>query len=132
MPHLKFQHPAKFLFTVYILILGLAGVANIWINYLAKGLAWDIYTVAEPVWVLCSVVIVVMCTSMRRLVIAIIVLLFLDSFVDKCAMGDGAWWGSPPLLVMWKWKSPDLHKFIHGYWACTWEIQVTLRCIAMA
>ncbi|MGO8838279.1 MAG: hypothetical protein ACLQAH_03805 [Limisphaerales bacterium] len=109
-----------------------AAVANIWINYLGKGSVWDIYTVVEPFWVLCSIVVVTICASMRRLVIAIIVLLFLDSFVDKCAMGDGAWWGGPPLLVMWKWNAPDCHKLIHDYWAATWTIQVPLRCVAMA
>jgi len=132
MRHLKFQLPTMVIFAAYIILLSLAGMANIWINYIGKGSIWDIYAVVEPFWVLCSAVAVTVCSSMRRLVMVIIVLLFLDSFVDKCAMGDGAWWGGPPLLVMWKWNAPDCHKLIHEYWAATWSIQVPLRCVAMA
>jgi hypothetical protein len=64
----------------------------------------------------------------------VIALLFLDSFVDLCAMGQSSWWGGPPLLTEWKWNclGANFHKLIYGYWACTWAIQVPLRCVALA
>ena len=77
-----------------------------------------------------------MCGSRRRLVLAVIALLFLDSFVDLCAMGNHCWWAGPSLLIEWKWQSLRedhlLYKFVYAYWACTWGMQVPLRRIAMA
>jgi hypothetical protein len=124
------------LMPIYAIILSTAAAANIRINYLGKGSHWDIYAAAEILWVLCSVLIVPACTSLKRLVLAIIALQFLDSFVDLCAMGNPCWWASPRILIEWKWNAlADAHvlqKYIYLYWACTWAIQVPLRCFAIA
>jgi hypothetical protein len=70
------------------------------------------------------------------LAVAVIALLFLDSFVDLCAMGEQPWWAGPSLLIPWKWNSiieqHDFQKYLYGYWAITWAMQVPLRCLAMA
>jgi hypothetical protein len=131
---LKLNHLTLALIVAYALVLSAGAAANIWINYLGKGSTWDIYPAAESFWVLCSVVVVLLCGSMRRLVIAVIALLFLDSWVDLCAMGEHSWWAGPPLLTEWKWNTlgANFHTLIYGYWAFTWAIQVPLRCIAMA
>jgi hypothetical protein len=102
MRHLKLNHPVVVLFIAYTIILSAGAAANIWINYVGKGLVWDIYPLAKPFWAPCSILVVVICGSTRRLVITIIALLFLDSFVDLCAMGGHSWWGGPPLLIEWK------------------------------
>ena len=130
----KLNHLSLLLMIAYGLALSIGAAANIWINYRGKGSTWDIYPVAESFWVLCSIAVVVMCASTRRLTVIVIALLFLDSFVDLCAMGQHSWWGGPPLLTEWKWNSlgANFHKLIYGYWACTWAIQVPLRCVAMA
>lgn len=130
----KVRHPIIVLFIGYILILSGAAAFNIWINYLGKRSTWDLYPAAESFWVICSIAVVVMCRSMRRLPIVIIALLFLDSFVDLCAMGPRSWWGGPPFLIEWKWNSlgVNFYKLIYGYWAWTWAIQVPLRCVALA
>jgi hypothetical protein len=117
-------------------ILGAGAVVNIRINYLGKGGTWDIYPAAEIFWVVCSVVVVAWCTSLKRLVAAVVGCQFLDSFVDLSAMGNHAWWGGPPVLVEWKWnalfEAHVFEKYIYGYWACTWAVQVPVRCIGMA
>jgi hypothetical protein len=73
---------------------------------------------------------------MKRLVWIVIVLMFLDSFVDLCAMGHECWWTGPPVLVEWKWdalKSQGvIYRCLYAYWAVTWGMQVPLRCFALA
>src|SRR5579862_9761854 len=81
------------LMVVSAVILGAGAVVNIRMNYLGKGGTWDIYPVAEIFWVGCSVFVVGWCTSLKRLVAAVVGFQFLDSFVDLCAMGNHAWWG---------------------------------------
>ena len=124
--------------SIYALLLAFEAAVNIRINYLGKGSTWDIYPFAEAFWVLCSVLVVAFCTSARRLAMAIVALLFLDSFVDVCAMGTRCWWSGPPLLVEWKWVMralSDAHRLdqlMYAYWICTWGMQVPLRCFAIA
>ena len=93
--------------SIYALLLALEAVVNVRINYLGKGSTWDIYPFAEAFWVLCSVLVVAFCTSSRRLALAVVALLFLDSFVDVCAMGTRCWWSGPPVLVEWKWQCAE-------------------------
>jgi hypothetical protein len=118
------------------LLLTVYAAGNVAINYVGKGSTWDIYPFAELFWVACSLVAIAMCTSPKRLVIAVIALLFLDSFVDLCAMGNPYWWARPPVLVEWKWdslrESNRLYSLVYSYWFCTWGLQVPLRCFAMA
>jgi hypothetical protein len=66
----------------------------------------------------------------------VIALMFLDSWVDACAMGNVRWWAGPPVQVGWKWDAlraaNRLYPLLYGYWACTWVLQVPARCLAMA
>jgi hypothetical protein len=121
---------------VLTLLLTVYAAGNVAINYLGKGSQWDVYPAAELGWVIVSVVVVAKTTSPRRLFVAVIVLLLLDSFVDECAMGNACWWASPPVLVEWKWSelrdSGRLYPLIYGYWFCTWGLQVPARCFALA
>jgi hypothetical protein len=132
----KLKKPTPALIVVYAVALSTGAAANIRINFIAKGSAWDFYPAAEILWVLCSVAILAMCGSMKHLAIAVIALLFLDSFVDVCAMGQRFWWAGPHLLVEWKWdwlsEHRALHKYVYAYWIVTWGMQVPLRCLAMA
>jgi hypothetical protein len=50
----------------YALAITVYGAGNVWINYLGKGSHWDIYPVAEALWVAASIAAVAMCTSGRR------------------------------------------------------------------
>ena len=74
--------------------------------------------------------------SLRALVGVVIALMFLDSFVDVCAMGHESWWAGPPVLVEWKWDDlrtrGEIYRWVYAYWAVTWGMQVPLRCFAMA
>jgi hypothetical protein len=65
--------------------------------------------------VLCSVVVVAMCGPMKRLALAVIAMLFLDSLVDFCAMGQRSWWAGPPVLIEWKWASLSEHHLLHAF-----------------
>src|SRR2546421_8611342 len=83
----------------YALVLSALGGANVWINFIGKGRRWDLYPLAQAFWVACSVVVVIVLAraarggpSMKRLAAAVIILMFLDSFVDLCAMGHQSWW----------------------------------------
>jgi len=122
----------------YTLALVATGAANIGINYYAKGWTWDLYPVAECVWVLCSIAVVAVTAraSPRRLVLVLIALQFLDSFVDACAMGHPTWWAGRPVLIEWEWEAlrtrGHLYPAIYAYWACTWALQVPWRCVAIA
>ena len=123
----------------YALVLGVEGGANVWINYVGKGRTWDLYPLAQAFWVACSVVAVVVLArrpSTTRLVAVVIVLMFLDSFVDVCAMGHECWWAGPPVLVEWKWDAlrarGEMYRYLYAYWAVTWGMQVPLRCFAIA
>ena len=133
------------LLIAYALVLGIEAVANIVINFVGKGLAWDLYPLAELFWVVCSVMVVVVMAlraSMKRpvrgarLAWVVIGLMFLDSFVDACAMGHANWWAGPPLLIEWKWDALRargvLYHWLYAYWAVTWGMQVPLRCFAIA
>ena len=132
----KLKTPMPALFVAYGFALNVGAAANIRINYVAKGSAWDFYPAVEILWVLCSVAVLAMCGSMERLIVAVIALLFLDSFVDVCAMGQKFWWAGPHLLVEWKWDwlsdHHALHKYVYAYWIVTWGMQVPLRCVALA
>jgi len=130
------------LLIAYALVLGIEAVANIVINFVGKGLAWDLYPLAELFWVMCSVIVVVVMArrvSMKRharLAWVVIGLMFLDSFVDACAMGHANWWASPPALIEWTWDALRargvLYHCLYAYWAVTWGMQVPLRCFAIA
>jgi hypothetical protein len=133
------QAKPRFLLVAYALVLSVEGGANVWINFIGKGRTWDLYPLAEAFWVACSVVVVIVLArrpSMKRLAAVVIVLMFLDSFVDVCAMGGESWWAGPPVLVPWKWdalKAQDaLYRHLYPYWAVTWGMQAPLRCFAMA
>ena len=96
----------------YSLVLSIEGGANVWINFIGKGRTWDLYPLAQTFWVACSVVVVIVLAraargrpSMKRLAAVVIVLMFLDSFVDLCAMGHENWWAKPPVLLEWKWDA---------------------------
>ena len=69
-------------------------------------------------------------------VCVLIGLMFLDSWVDVCAMGGASWWAGPPVLVEWKWDDLRargvIYQWVYAYWAVTWGMQVPLRCFAMA
>ena len=123
----------------YALVLSALGGANVWINFIGKGRTWDLYPLAEAFWVACSIVAVIVLArrpSVKRLAGVVIVLMFLDSFVDPCAMGHESWWAGPPVLVEWKWDAlraqGALYRYLYAYWAVTWGMQVPLRCFAMA
>ncbi len=129
---LMLSTPSRRLTVIYPVALSVGGAVNIWINHVAKG-SWDFYLIAQIVWVLCSIFVVAICSSIKRLVIAVIFLLFLDSFVDMCAMGDPFWWGTPPRLTEWIWQTkPHGERLVGAYWLCMWGFQVPLRCLAMA
>jgi hypothetical protein len=132
----------RLLLVGYALVLSVEGGANVWINFIGKGRTWDLYPLAEAFWVACSVVVVVVIVlarrrpSMKRLAAVVIVLMFLDSFVDLCAMGHESWWAGPPVLVEWKWDALRaqgvIYRYLYAYWAVTWGMQVPLRCFAIA
>jgi hypothetical protein len=124
--------PTLVLAVAYAFIISAGAAANIWINHVAKG-SWDFYPVAEILWVLCSIFALTICGTTRGLVLAVIALLFIDSFADVCAMGDPFWWGTPPRLVQWAVETKAHgERLTCAYWLCTWGLQVPLRCIAMA
>ncbi|HEY5042769.1 MAG TPA: hypothetical protein VIK53_12280 [Verrucomicrobiae bacterium] len=128
----KLNTPTLVLAVAYAFIISASAVANIWINHVAKG-SWDFYPVAEILWVLCSIFILAICGTTRGLVLAVIALLFLDSFVDICAMGDPFWWGTPPRLIQWIWETrPHGERLVSAYWLCLGGLQIPLRCFAMA
>jgi hypothetical protein len=129
----------RFLLVAYALVLSTEAGANIAINFVGKGRTWDLYPVAELFWVACSVAVVIALArrpSMKRLAWVVVALMFLDSFVDLCAMGHANWWASPPVLIEWKWDALRsrgvLYHCIYAYWAVTWGMQVPLRCFAIA
>src|SRR3954454_12782858 len=93
----------RLLLVAYALVLGVEAGGNVWINFIGKGRTWDLYPLAQAFWVACSVVAVIVVartsassveprSSMKRLAAVVIVLMFLDSFVDVCAMGGKCWW----------------------------------------
>jgi hypothetical protein len=127
---------SRILLIAFTLVLSAEAVANIHINYLGKGRTWDLYPVAEAIWVAGSVVAVTFCASMRPTVLVLIALLFLDSWVDLCAMGHPCWWAGPPVLIEWKWNTLGdehrLYPLLYAYWTVTWAMQVPLRCILIA
>ena len=130
----------RLLLVGYALVLSAQGGANVWINFIGKGRTWDLYPLAQAFWVACSVVVVIVLArrrpSMKRLAAMVIVLMFLDSFVDLCAMGHQSWWAGPPVLVEWKWDAlrPQgvMYRYLYAYWAVTWGMQVPLRCKSAA
>jgi len=130
----------RFLLVAYALVLSVEAGANVWINFVGKGGTWDLYPLAQAFWVACSVVVVIVLArrpSMKRLAWVVIVLMFLDSFVDVCAMGSHeCWWAGPPVLVEWKFDAlrarGEMYRYLYAYWAVTWGMQVPLRCFAMA
>src|SRR3954463_8924986 len=113
------QARPRFLLIAYALVLGIEAAADIWINFMGKGRTWDLYPLAEAFWVACSVVVVIVLarrrTWMKRLAAVVIVLMFLDSFVDLCAMGHESWWAGPPVLVEWKWDALRAQGVIYPY-----------------
>ena len=129
----------RLLLVGYALVLSVEGGTNVWINFIGKGRTWDLYPLAEAFWVACGVVVVIVLArrpSMKRLAGMVIVLMFLDSFVDLCAMGGESWWAGPGVLVQWKWDALRvqgvMYRYLYAYWAVTWGMQVPLRCFAMA
>lgn len=135
----KLRFPLQPLLVGYALVLSVEGGANVWINFIGKGRTWDLYPLAQAFWVACSVAAVIVVArrpSGRRLVAVLIALMFLDSFVDQCAMGNACWWAGPPVLVTWKWDAlrarGEIYHYLYAYWALTWGMQVPLRCLAIA
>jgi len=149
------QARPRLLLVAYTLVLGVEAAANIWINFIGKGRTWDLYPLAQAFWVACSVVVVIVLArtsassveptsassveprpSMKRLAAVVIVLMFLDSFVDVCAMGGKCWWAGTPVLVPWEWDAlkarGEIYRYLYAYWAVTWGMQVPLRCFAIA
>ena len=123
----------------YALVLGVEAGGNVWINFIGKGRTWDLYPAAQAFWVVCSIVAVIVVArrpSTKRLAGVVIVLMFLDSFVDLCAMGHQTWWAGPPVLIEWKWDALRergvIYRYVYSYWAVTWGMQVPLRCFAIA
>src|SRR5262245_2540591 len=108
----------RFLLVAFALVLSVEAAANIWINFIGKGRTWDLYPLAQAFWVACSVVVVIVLArrpSMKRLAWVVIVLVFLDSFVDLCAMGHQCWWAGPPVLVEWKWDALRAQGVMYRY-----------------
>jgi hypothetical protein len=66
----------------------------------------------------------------KRLWPAVVLLLFVDSFMDAVAMGQ-AWFAGPPVVVEWRWHAVD-QRWLYVYWASKWGLQVPLRCFVMA
>jgi disulfide bond formation protein DsbB len=133
------QARPRLLLVAYALVLGVEAGGNVWINFIGKGRTWDLYPLAQAFWVACSVVAVIVVArrpSTKRLAGVVIVLMFLDSFVDLCAMGHECWWAGPPVLVEWKWDAlkarGEIYRYLYAYWAVTWGMQVPLRCFAIA
>src|SRR5688500_16785726 len=133
------QARPRLLLVAYALVLGVEAAGNVWINFIGKGRTWDLYPLAEAFWVACSVVAVVVVArrpSAKRLAGVVIALMFLDSFVDVCAMGHESWWAGEPVLVEWKWDAlrarGEIYRYVYAYWAVTWGMQVPLRCFAIA
>jgi hypothetical protein len=134
----------RFILGAYGLVLSLEGAANVAINFVGKGRAWDLYPAAQVLWLACSVSVVVLVArgarlahrSMIRLAGIVVALMFLDSFVDLCAMGHACWWAGPPVLVEWTWDELRtrgvIYHWVYAYWAVTWGMQVPLRCLAIA
>ena len=129
----------RFLLVAYALTLSVEAAANVWINFIGKGRTWDLYPAAQAFWVACSVVVVIVLArrpSMKRLAWVVIVLMFLDSFVDVCASCGERWWAVPPVLVEWEWDAlrarGEMYRYLYAYWAVMWGMQVPLRCFAMA
>jgi len=130
---------SRILLIAYALVLGVEAIASVWINFLGKGRRWDLYPLAQAFWVACGVV-AVMAVARRpsggRLVGVVIGLMFLDSWLDVCAMGHACWWAGPPALVEWEWDAlrarGALYHHVYAYWAVMWGMQVPLRCIAIA
>src|SRR4051812_25524288 len=115
---------SRFLLVAYALVLSVEAGANIWINIVGRGGNWDLYPLAQAFWVACSVVAVIVLArgpSMKRLAWVVIVLMFLDSFVDVCATGHECWWAGPPVLVEWKWDAlrarGEMYRYLYAYWA---------------
>ncbi|TFG21755.1 MAG: hypothetical protein EU529_12530, partial [Promethearchaeota archaeon] len=119
------------LISVYIIILSIGALFNIIINYIGKGETWDLYPYAEILWVVLSIIITLRTKTFKQLIFAVIILLFLDSFVDLVAMGHHSWWAGPPLLIEWKWSivPPGL---LQKYWFFKWVLQVPVRCLAIS
>src|SRR5687768_5447531 len=121
----------------YALALSVEGGANVWINFIGKGRTWDLYPLAQAFWVACGVLVVIVLArrpsrrSMKWLAAVVIVLMFLDSFVDVCAMGHESWWAGPPVLVEWMWDDLRargvIYHWVYAYWAVTLGMQVPLR-----
>src|SRR5688500_14011703 len=133
------QARPRLLLVAYALVLGVEAAGNVWINFVGKGRTWDLYPAAQAFWVACSVAAVVVVArrpSAKRLVGVVIALMFLDSFVDVCAMGNACWWAAPPALVEWEWDAlrarGEIYRYVYAYWAVTWGMQVPLRCFALA
>ena len=129
----------RLLTTAYALVLGAEGAANVAINFVGKGRTWDMYPLGQALWLACSVAAVVALArrpSMGRLSWVIVGLMFIDSFVDVCAMGHATWWAGPPALAEWTWDELRaggvLYRYLYAYWAVTWGMQVPLRCFALA
>ncbi|MHA1291445.1 MAG: hypothetical protein ACTSQJ_02120 [Promethearchaeota archaeon] len=119
------------LLLLFISILFIGAIFNIYINYLAKGKTWDIYPYAEIIWVVLSVLITLKAKSFKLLVLSVLIFLFLDSWVDLMAMGHQAWWIGPPILIEWKWDSVNTDYLLHQYWFYKWTLQVPVRCLAL-
>lgn len=118
----------QYIFILYfIFTLSLGAFFNIYINYLGKGETWDLYPYAEILWVIISVVITFKVKNFKHLILAIIIFLFLDGWVDLVAMGHHSWWAGPPILIEWKWWG-----LLRQYWFFKWVLQVPARCLALA
>jgi hypothetical protein len=133
------QARPRLLLVAYALVLGVEAGGNVWINFIGKGRAWDLYPLAQAFWVACSVVAVIGVArrpSGRRLAGVVIALMFLDSWVDLCAMGHACWWAGTPVLVEWEWDAlrarGQIYHYLYAYWAVTWGMQVPLRCFMIA
>ena len=121
-----------FIIIVYVLILSIGVCFNIQINYLGKGNVWDLYPLAEVLWVIISVVICLKVNNYRKLVFAVIIFLLLDSGVDLVAMGHQTWYAGPPIIIEWKWGIVDTEPLLTQYWFFKWTLQTPVRCLALA
>ncbi len=119
------------LISVYIIILSIGAFFNIYINYIGKGETWDLYPYAEIFWVVLSIIITLRTKTFKQLIFAVIIFLFLDSFVDLVAMGHHSWWAGPPLLIEWKWSTVD-PGLLQKYWFFKWVVQVPVRCLVIS
>jgi len=129
---LKKEYSIKIFLVILFSIISFGAIFNIYINYLGKGMVWDLYPYAEILWVILSVIIVLKTKTFKLLIIAVILFFFLDAWLDLVAMGHHAWWAGEPILIEWKWGIVDTEPLLQQYWFYKWTLQVPVRCLALS